>query len=117
MADKQEKGGRAKGCAVIISGKRDFKYFMLLKLAAKKKSPKIQQSERGTEKGRRVAVVMAANRECAHVHSHSHIHVGVLVRVHVQDKSSDQAGGGWRVCAGLAGNLSHFDFCSSVITS
>lgn len=36
---------------VIISGKRDFKYFMLLKLAAKKKSRKIQQSEREVEKG------------------------------------------------------------------
>lgn len=41
------KEGGAKGCAVIISGKRDFKYFMLLKLAAKKKSRKIQQSKGG----------------------------------------------------------------------
>lgn len=45
---------KAKGCAVIISGKRDFKYFMLLKLAAKKKSRKIQQSGgRGKEKGQK----------------------------------------------------------------
>lgn len=46
------KGGQDKRVgAVIISGKRDFKYFMLLKLAAKKKSRKIQQSEREVEKG------------------------------------------------------------------
>lgn len=46
------KGGQDKRVgAVIISGKRDFKYFMLLKLAAKKKRRKIQQRQRGGGEG------------------------------------------------------------------
>lgn len=66
---------------VIISGKRDFKYFMLLKLAAKKKSRKIQQRQRGGGEGAEeegVRLSWLPTGECAHV------------RVHVQDKRQEQ---------------------------
>lgn len=104
--------------AVIISGKRDFKYFMQLKLAAKKESRKIMQ-ERGTwwEAAR---LTRCGCHGCQQ---------GMRPRwrwrsppARPGQEDSDQAGcwQGWQAQgggAGLAGNLSHFDFCSSVITS
>jgi len=92
------------GLAVIISGKQDFKYFMLLKLAAKRKPKNTTKfvGRMAIAAGVDVAV-MAGKRDPSHGPTLPGSETG-------QQDSSDQAG--W-----LAGNLSHFDFCSSVITS